>query len=529
MKQSITFSRTLLTLRHVLTCILLVLAFAVLIGTDFLAADASFAAARTTRSSRAARRIRPVKIKTLKYSYGKVVITWKTNKYAKGYRIYRRKKGSKKWKRIRTIKGAKKNTYRDRKVSFGTKYKYCVTSYGAGVESRKYRRAKTVSTIHKHKYKVVSLKKPDCTHDGLRISRCIRCNKKKSTTISKLGHASVISKDGYYTVETCERCGEKLDSYLQKNIPSYWNREIVSALKASDAREGIPGYVYFTDSHWNANAKRSPAIVQFATKKLGYPFAVYGGDVVTGYHKTAKEAKAEIKEFYSKFKINLFSTTGNHDFNSNENPNTKTYLTHDDVFSLMYAKEASFANLEGRDRFSFTDDTVNKIRYISFYYDELEPVPDDVIAMIQTRTGELDQDWIVVLFSHAYWHFKKAGTESKPSAYGKTLANQLLDIQKNSAANIALWHVGHIHRDHSGTITNSAGDSSILVVSTSSDAYSKSVKWGGPEMKKGTKTEQIVEIVQIDRINRKVYMTRIGAGTDRQFEYSEKEVPYTEE
>ena len=281
----------------------------------------------------------------------------------------------------------------------------------------------------------------------------------------------------------------------------------------------MPGYVYFTDPHWNKGAKHSPAIVNYVTRQMDYPFAVFGGDVVTSYHKTANDAKKEIKTFFAKLKVNTFSTTGNHDNNSNKNTKKSTYLSHEDLFSLIYQREASFADLEGKDVFSHADDPVNKIRYISFYFDDTEPVSDEVITLLQKRIGELDKDWIVVLISHACWRFGKAEQETRLSVYGRKLTGQLLEIQKNSDAYIALWHTGHIHRDYSSFISDKKGENTILVVATSSDCFSKSVKWGGPVMKKGTNTEHIIEIVQIDKAESKVYMTRIGAGKDREFNY----------
>ena len=372
---------------------------------------------------------------------------------------------------------------------------------------------------HKHKYKVIKLKKPTCTRKGKRILKCKICGKKKKKTLKKLKHRVTTYKRGWYTYEKCRKCKRIVRKYLKKDIPSFWSTEVIRSVEKAETRVELPGYVYFTDTHWNKSAKHSPAIVNYVTDQMQYPFAVFGGDVVTSYHDTAAGAKKEIQDFYAKLKVNVFSTTGNHDDNSNGNIDESTYLSHEDLFSLMYQREENFAELEGQDVFSYTDDADNKIRYISFYYDETEPVPDEIIALLKKRVDELDKHWIVVLFSHAYWHFLKAGTESRPSDYGSKLAEQLLEIQKNSDAYIALWHTGHIHRDYSSFISDKKGENTILVVATSSDCYSKSVKWGGPVMKKGTSTEHIIEIVQIDRAESKVYMTRIGAGKDREFNY----------
>ena len=136
---------------------------------------------------------------------------------------------------------------------------------------------------------------------------------------------------------------------------------------------------------------------------------------------------------------------------------------------------------------------------------------------MEKNIKSLGSDWSVVLFSHAYWTYGKAGTTLSPKKMGKDISDRLLSIQAASKAKSVLWHVGHVHRDNSQIIKS--GNSSILVVSTSTDNYTQADTWGGPKMTKGTATEQVIDYVQIDKKNKKVYMTRIGAGIDRVFNY----------
>jgi hypothetical protein len=103
----------------------------------------------------------------------------------------------------------------------------------------------------------------------------------------------------------------------------------------------------------------------------------------------------------------------------------------------------------------------------------------------------------------------------------KELSTKLLDIQAHSDATIVLWHVSHIHRDKHEVLSDGDGNH-LLVVSTNCDAYAKSTCWGGKAMTKGTASEQVVDIVQIDKKKRTIYMTRIGAGTSRKFMFCRK-------
>ena len=140
-----------------------------------------------------------------------------------------------------------------------------------------------------------------------------------------------------------------------------------------------------------------------------------------------------------------------------------------------------------------------------------------MIDSIDRAVPSLDADWSVVLFSHAYWHYAHPGDEPYAKPGAKQVAAKLLDIQSRSQARIVLWHVGHKHRDKHDLLSDGQGNH-ILVVSTNCDAFGKSTCWGGLAMSKGTVTEQVVEIVQIDKSIGKIYMTRIGAGKSRCFD-----------
>ena len=129
-----------------------------------------------------------------------------------------------------------------------------------------------------------------------------------------------------------------------------------------------------------------------------------------------------------------------------------------------------------------------------------------------------------------------------------------MELQNTVKADVAAWMVGHCHRDLSSFLTyqenktsgtptvteepakTTTGDvadgnspvkeeqqtkknSTLLVISTNCDTYKQSTPWGGYTMEAGTDTEQAFEIVQIDTKRHKLYLTRVGAGVDRTFQY----------
>lgn len=424
--------------------------------------------------------LKPVKIKEIGVKKGKYVsVSWKSAKYVDGYYIYRKSPNSS-WKKVRKIKGIGNCSYLDKNVKDGNKYSYIIIPYKDNKKA-------------KFKKKYLRSIKVKCTH--------------KIESIVK----------GYYTIEKCKICGQEFKKYLAKDIPSYWNDEIVNALDTAKCYGKLPGYIFLTDSHWRTNAKNSPAIINYICGRLNNIPMVFGGDVIYGHSESLEGAKNEILDFYSKFSVRVFSTTGNHDFNREHNNNQDTFLTSADLYPLMYQREGGYACLEGGSDYSYMDDYENRIRIISFLYDDTMRVSDNTIEWIGKRIKELPGDWTIVLVSHAYWTYRERGFNLEVKSWGRELASKLLSIQNESDAKIALWQVGHVHRDYSEEIRD--GDASIRVVSTSCDNYNQSTRWGGPQMTKGTATEQTMDIVQFDRNNRKIYMTRVGAGIDRVFSY----------
>lgn len=332
-------------------------------------------------------------------------------------------------------------------------------------------------------------------------------------------------------------------------IPACWNTELEKSIIAVQAREsaGVPmaKFIYLTDSHWNSNAQRSPALINYLSEKLDIPFTVFGGDAITSHHTTQADAITELQDFYAQFDVNLFSTTGNHDWNTESNTDVLSYLSEDQLFRLMYSKQSTFAVTENNGKCAYLDDAQNKIRYISFYFDTRLNIEPYVSLWVDERIRELPEGWTVMLFSHAYYKASRLGAAENTIPGASDYANHLLELQKDVDADVAAWMVGHCHRDLSTKLTyqedtdtqeedTDSPDSSddtvsvqdngkeaptLLIVSTNCDTYKQSSQWGGEVMTLNTATEQAFEIVQLNTQSKKLYLTRVGAGQDREFDY----------
>lgn len=383
-------------------------------------------------------------------------------------------------------------------------------------------------------------------------SKIASISKKNSTTIKVKGE-----RLGTTYVRAKYR-GKLYQCQIKVVLPSYWKDELNQSVDSVVARERENGsmakFIFLTDSHWKSNAKKSPALISDLSKRLSIPYTVFGGDAITSHHDSQESAIAELKDFYSQFDGNVLSTTGNHDWNTEANYNVLSYLSESQLFDLMYQKQTSFSVTENNGKCAYLDDSKNKIRYISFYFDTRLDIEPYVSWWVDNRIQELPEGWTVMLFSHAYYKASRLGAAENYIPGAEDYAKHLLELQNVVKADVAAWMVGHCHRDLSSFLTyqnnktndasivtekpaeittggavdgdsleeeeqQSKEDSTLLIVSTNCDTYKQSSPWGGYEMEEGTDTEQAFEIVQIDTRQHKLYLTRVGAGVDRTFQY----------
>ena len=494
------------------------------------------------------------------YNYS---VKWKKASKAKKYEVYRAASKNGKYKKIKTtaklklkvnVKPGKKAYIKVRamnnsgngafsskiyiktpvkpgkatnlKKSYSGHYEYKVTwkkaqkatkynIYEASSKSGKYSLTKTVKTNSYTAY--------------------VTPGKTKYIKIKALNGVTLGNYSSYIRISTPD------EEVIAEGIPKYWNEEIRDAVERYGNEEKTSSFIYFTDPHWNANTKHSPDIITYLYDNLGMSLAVCGGDIIAGTHDNTSEAIKEIESFYGSFddSVNLMTTTGNHDYNTSSSEVAP--LTDQKLYELIYKKEKSFAEVSQYGRCAYTDDDVNKVRYISTYFDAYlnniipqmgydvassYPSEDELIWLKETVQSEkLDEDWTVVLFTHGYFNFVRKGKTPQATDTGARFAEYLLELEKDAdtKADIGCWLVGHTHRDMQELISDE--DNQIRLICTNCDTYVDgkasrgSGYWGGWTMTKGHDTEQVIDLVSLDTVNREIHMTRVGAGKDRSYSY----------
>lgn len=309
----------------------------------------------------------------------------------------------------------------------------------------------------------------------------------------------------------------RLDA-LSNKIPSYWDNEIttsINSIRSNNLTIGANGVGFFfiTDTHWKTNAKKSALLLDKLSKECEIPLVVFGGDAIKTYNQSKDGSIEELVKFYNDFNksFDFMATIGNHDNNAQSNTDTSTYLTNDELYSLMLrSTEKNCINTPNL-RCGYIDNESQKVRYIQFEKMFPSTIADGVIDWVDERIKELPIGWTVVLFSHEC--FEGKNTDGTPKIVGGSATQAKHFGSLDCDATIACWICGHCHYDGSIIYKN------MLIISTQTDNLTMSTQYGGAEMTIGTDTEQAFDCFQIDTLNRKIYATRIGAGNDREWTY----------
>lgn len=302
-------------------------------------------------------------------------------------------------------------------------------------------------------------------------------------------------------------------------IPDYWDNEINDTIsKVATNTLGMEThtdcFAFVTDEHWGNNAKHSPSIIDYLSKNIGFSLLLNGGDIITGAHSNKINAIKEINSFFEKFNnVNIISTFGNHDFN----PSTGNYLDSEELYNVISKRSEKFTDTKGSYKYYY-DNVSQKIRYVTIPTHDNYSFSNDTKTFLNNVCSELSSDWTIVILTHIYWTPTTTG-EPTISTYASTDMVFIADLKESINATIACVLVGHVHRDYDALVTSTSENTELLVIGFQEDAYATSSLWQGATMTLGTDTEQAISIIQIDMNNNKIYITRCGAGNDREFDY----------
>ena len=219
----------------------------------------------------------------------------------------------------------------------------------------------------------------------------------------------------------------------------------------------------------------------------------------------------------------FFVTVGNHEFNNAGNSDSyrDRQLSLNEVYSSVNKISETFIReVDGLD--FYVDNESQKVRYY-FIGSSIGCNPySKANKWFADSLSNIDNNYKIIVFSHiglnntaTDWESSLDVIVSILEAYKNntsyTLDDTSYDFSTKNGDVVGVFS-GHMHLD--GSLTTTSG---IPFIATTCDAYKE--EYGDLTRTKETITEQAFDVVQIDFDNRKIYMTRIGAGVDREFTF----------
>ncbi|MDE7107629.1 MAG: metallophosphoesterase [Clostridiales bacterium] len=268
-------------------------------------------------------------------------------------------------------------------------------------------------------------------------------------------------------------------------------------------------FFYIADLHWEFNDKKSPWIVKYIQSKTDVDTIVFGGDFISYFYNDKEDALAAMEKCVDAFEAKeYYAIMGNHETNLSGGDNDET--------PPISAEESNLVLNKGRFEKSYfgVEDKAEKI-YKVFLNTNVFEKDGEQYNWLKDTLVSLDSDMTVFIFMHIYNDYKAAGVQLTTAKQGKLLNELLSDISDDMSCSIGGIFSAHTHRDFMDQ--NELG---YTVLSTACDGRGRYAPCDDLyERNKGEFSEQAFDVVQVDTSKRKVFLTRIGAGYDREYTY----------
>lgn len=332
------------------------------------------------------------------------------------------------------------------------------------------------------------------------------------------GNTEAAAYEATYTIEKVYSCDDDIP------LPDYYHADGYIEGKADAINSYLDGcaangdaFFYLTDIHWEQNAMRSPAILRYLRAHTGIDMVINGGDNYYGRPSTGtRDVTLALRRAAGD---RVYITDGNHEFAG--------FV----AAGLAYSAKFAPNNLHMRDAvygsdaqtYYYVDRPDNRMRYVflqAFGYDETaaetsggytSPMRDDS-AQLEWFTSvalNVEAGWTIVIVAHCFYTFDGSGNPvlmDGASGYADAINSY------SGAGTIACVLSGHTHRD--AILYLGANGSGVPNILTTADKFMKASDNDMPNgitREPHTTSEQAVDAVIIDKVNRSIKLVRIGA------------------
>lgn len=368
----------------------------------------------------------------------------------------------------------------------------------------------------------------------------------KSVTIPKNSKFRIIASLTP-TVNTAESISTILSAfkysfkfkYDNEELPNYYfeNGYIEDKIETLQSYYSLSAklvmFGFITDTHVNVNAGKAFNIMKYLDDNSNsVPFVVFGGDIV-GHTTSIDDVYEQTTQWINMMspygKRLVLHCRGNHDLLGDQ---SDSYLDRKARFNYLMRNQQMVIP-SSNNFYYFYDVPFTDTRII---------VVDDFDGAVNGGASKFTQtqiDWIlgtalnasnknIVFITHipadstmSYYEANmsplqiimgalKQKTNLNTTSDGLNLVHDFA----NTTNTLVCCFCGHGHNDEYHTDSNG-----VLTIMTNCDGNASSSS-AGYDRTVGTVNEQCFDVVSIDTDNKDIYLTRIGAGSDRQFSYS---------
>lgn len=323
-------------------------------------------------------------------------------------------------------------------------------------------------------------------------------------------------------------------------MPAYWKNYLdnkLPSIKEENLSLGGSGVAFFfvTDTHWEDNAQKSPAVIKYLQDEAEITDCIFGGDVITAHGERGSKL-SEIYNFMSAMRpVSPFVLVGNHDYNTSDQPTSQSsYLTDPNLISpgefyriCNVPKENivhyTRTEVDGKfdEFFGYRDNESQKVRFIFLdsgavhipnWSDRNLRISDAQIEWMKEKITELPSGWTVIVFTHIFFQNYSGSVHG----IGTQIENALDSIYDTANARIACVVCGHVH----GSVSKVSAKGYPIIATTTDSAGQTNHE--SLSYDRDTTTEQAFDMYFINTEARSIHVVRIGAGDtekDRQFTY----------
>ena len=351
-------------------------------------------------------------------------------------------------------------------------------------------------------------------------------------------------------------------------IPYYWEEAVndcIAKIKALQVGKNCITFPFFSDNHQRNGYVG--LLIAYIMKECNIPYCFYGGDSISNAliedEDTMIEQDKAFDTAMSYIPNGRFCrAVGNHDgyWNVTSATGDEYHYTREQVYELFLREESIAQNKHFGDdgTYYYVDDIASKVRFIILNTNKQfnennvsfgESIDENQLAWLQNKALNFTESgWGVVFVSHAPITNNFHSGISNARAVQTMLNNYIAGTNENKA-DIIGWFSGHIHRDRIyeydftevKEYTETTAGGSAITYSTD-DYTSVAIEKGNAKLLWKTITimsdytviaydkdmvhssttddkSHAIDFITINKTTKKVNLTRLGNGSDREYSY----------